>query len=602
MNKNPNEKIVSKGAESDQSTRRDNLFRLIIGTPLESFQTVYEGDDLVWVREIATLISLKRTENWESWARLGWCLKNIDDSLENVWVTLSRRSSKYVEGECEQLWTRMRRGTIGVGTLHVWAKADSPEAYRTISSLSVHELVRKSLTGSNHDIACVMFSMFRHSFVCSSIQHNIWYEFTNHHWQPSTTLRKRIPTDVWREFMEASIRLSQMALAAPAHELSDLLDDSKKLSQVAEKCKISLFKDYIMKECAELFYDIKFEDKLDTNIHIIGFENGVYDLEVDEFRDGQPDDFLTFTTRNNYVPYDENSPEAEGIQKYLSQVLPKPEMKDYVLDLFASFLHGLCKEQKFYIWTGTGAKNKLVELFELAFGDYCCKIILNPKRVASNAANSEVAKAKGKRFVCIQEPSGDEKLNIGFMKELSGGDKIIARCIYKEPIEFKPQFKIILLCNTMPDIPSNDGGTWRRIRVVNFECPDPDVEIEFPIDLKEMFMALLIKVYRRYNAAGIHEPKEVLMRATNEYKTQNDHTAEFIDTFIDTRIIRDVNGSIFINDMYMEAYTFSPISIFFPEKYFFEKYIEMTLGVNIVFSSGFKEIRGFRMRNADEEQ
>ena len=44
--------------------------------------------------------------------------------------------------------------------------------------------------------------------------------------------------------------------------------------------------------------------------------------------------------------------------------------------------------------------------------------------------------ALGKEF----EISKDEEINVGLMKELTGGDKIIARGLNKDPIEFKPQF------------------------------------------------------------------------------------------------------------------------------------------------------------------
>ena len=54
------------------------------------------------------------------------------------------------------------------------------------------------------------------------------------------------------------------------------------------------------------------------------------------------------------------------------------------------------------------------------------------------------------------------------MKELTGNDKIIARALFKEPVEFIPQFKMLLMCNDLPNVASNDDGTWRSMEVVDF--------------------------------------------------------------------------------------------------------------------------------------
>ena len=88
---------------------------------------------------------------------------------------------------------------------------------------------------------------------------------------------------------------------------------------------------------------------------------------------------------------------------------------------------------------GGNGKSKLIELFELAFGDYCGKMpvtLITQKRAASNACTPELIKNKGKRLVTLQEPDEDEKIHVGAMKELTGGDKIQARGLHKDPIEF----------------------------------------------------------------------------------------------------------------------------------------------------------------------
>ena len=65
-----------------------------------------------------------------------------------------------------------------------------------------------------------------------------------------------------------------------------LMERVKKISSIALKLKVNNFKKNVLDECVELFYKNKFEEQLDTKINLIGFENGVYDLEKHEFRDG----------------------------------------------------------------------------------------------------------------------------------------------------------------------------------------------------------------------------------------------------------------------------------------------------------------------------
>jgi P4 family phage/plasmid primase-like protien len=190
--------------------------------------------------------------------------------------------------------------------------------------------------------------------------------------------------------------------------------------------------------------------------------------------------------------------------------------------------------------------------------------MLTQKRVASNAANSELARAKGKRMAVMQEPSEDEKLNIGLMKELSGGDKIMARSLYTMPIEFKPQFHMLLMCNHLPHVDSSDGGTWRRVRVVEFNSrfvqdPNPNDINEFPIDLelskkfdrwRPHFIGMLLDYFRLYQVEGLHEPDEV-MACTKEYQRKNDFVADFLAETV-KMVPNERDAFIRVDDLYEE--------------------------------------------------
>jgi P4 family phage/plasmid primase-like protien len=298
-------------------------------------------------------------------------------------------------------------------------------------------------------------------------------------------------------------------------------------------------------------------------MNLIGFNNGVYNLLTDEFRCGKPEDYISMSTNIDFIRHDPNSREVREIDKFMSQILINDNVRNYVIKLIASFLSGSTKNEKFHVWSGSGGngKSKLIELLEMAMGDYAGKMnvtTLTTKRVGSGDANPELARTKGKRFVNLQEPDEKSRLNVGLMKELTGGDKIIVRALYKEPIEFKPQFKLVLTCNDKPELPANDEGTWRRVMLVQFTSkfthtprghyedpetktnwiPDDKVNPEWPIDESlnekfndwtEPFMSFLLHVYKtEVKNKTMKEPKEV-QEYTKQYRDQNEQFNEFIN-------------------------------------------------------------------------
>ena len=602
--------------EKEQEAKRNmNVTRKIVGSEVNRSQRYCE--DLDKVEKLIDLLSVDRCKSYESWIRLGWCLRNIDNRLVAKWDEFSARCpAKYKRGECERMWDRMRESGLGVGSLHLWARSDNPEGYKELMKDDLRTLLYTSTSMTHYDIAKVVHHLFQHDFVCASYKNRYWYEFRNHRWNISDSglgLRARLSEDVWRVYKLEAMEYSQKAIASnDANNQNRYEDISKKMSEISYKLRNTSFKENIMKECSELFYADKFEERLDSNTHLVGFNNGVYDLETHTFRDGRPDDYVSFSTGNNYIPYEPDNPIQLAIAEYLEQVLTKKEVREYVLKLYATMISGQIKEQKFYIWTGTGSNSKslLVDLFEKSYGEYCCKFpvtLLTGKRCASNAANSEVARAKGKRFACLQEPGGDEQINIGLMKELSGGDKIMARALYKEPFEFVPQFKMLLLCNALPNVPSDDGGTWRRIRVVEFkskfvENPDPDNPNEFQIDYdlaekmedwREHFMALLIHYYKKYQDEGITEPAEV-MQCTTEYKSQNDHMAYYVKKYFE----RKDSGFLCLDEAHVELRNYikeDGIPIKLMSKQELERYLVKVMGT-CVSHSGSRGFKGWRMR------
>lgn len=580
----------------------------------------HNEDDFNQASALVDLLSTERASNYNDWIRTGWCLRNIGYRLLDKWIEFSKKSEKYVEGECQKMWDYMRQdgACLGLGTLHLWAKNDNPEKYAVKVLSQLRELIRLSKSGTEYDIARVIEKMYNHQFIYDS-KNKLWYAFYNHRWHLTDdgfALKKKLPVEVVNEYRKACLyygsRASEENIDQDEKEKLDKVVQD--LQKVMNSLKKANFQSSVMTEAAMLFNVEKIDEKMDSNCHLVGFENGVYDLNALEFRDGRPEDYVSLSTGINYVEFDNNNPHHEALAQFLSQVLRNNNVREYVLRLFASFLHGSIREERFHVWTGVGSngKSKILELFQSAFGEYCCTLpisLLTQKRGASNSASPELSRAKSKRFACLQEPGENERLNIGLMKEMTGGDKLYSRGLYREGSEWKPQFKMILTCNHLPIVPSDDGGTWRRIRVVRFESrfcehPDPNKENEFPINTelsqcfdewKEPFMSMLVEYYKKSVTNKIKEPEEVL-ECTREYQRRNDIIMEFLDSAVE----KHETGFLCITDAFMEFKTFlkeEGVTDRGMRKTDFQAYIEKTYG-KPVKKKLLKGWIGYRLRSS----
>jgi P4 family phage/plasmid primase-like protien len=389
-----------------------------------------------------------------------------------------------------------------------------------------------------------------------------YYQYHNHRWKEMDghlLLREKIRSEVkdryFQHIHEIFTKTSPTLTAEQCEEIiQDCTQDQNKLIKVINSLSSTNFKNQVMDEAKEHFYDKDqtFLNNLDSNPNLLGFENGVYDLINGKFRKGIPEDNISMTTRIEYREYDKYDELVVQVKEFLEKVLPVNKVRDYVLTLLGSFLNGENKDERFHIWTGTGGngKSKLIELFEMCIGDYSCKLpisLLTTKRKGSNEAQPELARTKGKRSAILQEPDEHTRINVGLMKEMTGGDTIIARNLYEAPIEFKPQIKMILICNHLPELPYDDEATWRRVRAVEFKSKfvdeadwDSNDPNQFVKDenlsqnfkhWKEPFIWILLQYYKKYIKNGIKEPPEV-MECTRQYKDQNDHFADFFQNHL----------------------------------------------------------------------
>ena len=317
-----------------------------------------------------------------------------------------------------------------------------------------------------------------------------------------------------------------------------------------------------MREAAEIFYDKHFFDKLDQNPYLLSCENGVVDFTPKQdggtvFRKGKPEDYLSLNTQVNYIPIEKCDEKVQKeIEGFMHQLFPHPELYEYMWDHLGSTMLGTNQNQTFNIYTGEGrnGKSKLVDLMSMVLGDYKGTVpisLITQKRGSIGGVSPEIAQLMGKRYAVMQEPTKGDKINEGIMKEITGGDPITGRLLFKDSITFVPQFKLCVCTNNLFDINSNDNGTWRRIRVCPYQSlftEKPFTEIsktecahQFVVDKKidkekfprwkETFLSMLVD--RVTKTGGDVKDCQIVMVASNEYRDDQNSLAQFANELLE---------------------------------------------------------------------
>jgi putative DNA primase/helicase len=270
-------------------------------------------------------------------------------------------------------------------------------------------------------------------------------------------------------------------------------------------------------------------ETLDTDPYLFNCANGTLDLRTMELRKHNPADLITKVTGCGYYP------DAAGpaFEKFLSEILPQEDVREYVRRLAGYALLGKVTEHVLGIFTGTGLNGKttLIELLLKAFGDY--GIMADPELLPEHPYGQHPtgqADLLGVRLAVTQETDQGRKLAVATVKRLTGGDKIRARRMRQDFFEFDPSHTVIMVTNHKPRIPGDDPATWRRIRVTPFdrviENPDAGLPDRLALELPAV-LAWLVEGYRDYAASGLAEP-ETVTRRTQEYRVSSDAVGRFL--------------------------------------------------------------------------
>jgi P4 family phage/plasmid primase-like protien len=579
------------------SYSNEDVIRIMTAEQLEQMKTVFlesltqSDHDLREIYEYTMCLPPAYYEagSYNKWFLVGCALRNMSDRLFIVWVIFSAQAANFDYGGIAEMYEKwlsfytMNPQGLTKRSIMLWAKKDAPEQYAKVHENSIDYFIERTLEVKmalddadgrkrkpngcgDFDLAMVLYQMKKDEYVCPSVKAGVWYRFKGNRWienDSGTTLRRAISEDMRFLYIKKQDQLAE----AKANYSSEQENYEKimvslgakidRAGEIIARLARTNDKKNIMTEAKELFYDGRFFQELDTNPYLLCFSNGVWDFRTGEFRDGKPEDYISKCTNTEYRPIEPERDQAivDDIHDFMYKLFPVEELRNYMWEHLASVLIGTLPNQTFnnYIGCGRNGKSVLVTLMQKILGEYhkgdVPISLITQGRTKIGGTAIEIVQLKGIRYAVMQEPSKDETINEGMMKQLTSGlDEISARAPYGiDIVRFFPQFKLIVCANYLLPIKSQDDGTWRRIRVVDFmskftENPvsdDPDRPYQFLVDhdiiakfdqWKYVFMAMLVEIALK--TKGYVKDCDTVLSSSNAYKANQDVMSEFIREYI----------------------------------------------------------------------
>jgi putative DNA primase/helicase len=229
----------------------------------------------------------------------------------------------------------------------------------------------------------------------------------------------------------------------------------------------------------------------------------------------------------------------------------KEDELQYIQKILGYGLTGHIDSRVYFILFGKGCNGKTVLL------NLMSKILCNQYQAVSKCVfinsntnktgGSEVLQLKDCRLATFSETEANDSLNEAIIKMISGNDSITARGLYKDPVTFIPQCKLMLCTNFKPDFNANDRANVDRVRLVPFGArfvDNPTKPHEFTrvesidkvVEQKYMneFFSWCVDGAIEYYKNKKFNPTGEMLEAQNEYIQEQSNITNFIDDTFDT--------------------------------------------------------------------
>lgn len=277
---------------------------------------------------------------------------------------------------------------------------------------------------------------------------------------------------------------------------------------------------------------------LDQDPWLLATPNGTINLRDGSLHEPDPKDRITHISA---AIYDETA--DDGLwSSFLKDVFPDKDIRHWIQKFFGYAATGLTSEHKFLILLGEGrnGKSTFINAIAAALGSYC--FTMDPAVLLDTRADTDgskptpyLAKLRGIRLAVASETRKGRVFNDALIKNITSDDRITARTLHRDPIEFWPTHTLVLMTNYAPEVTdTEDKGMRARMVIVPCDAVPKKIDRDLPEKLRQpetqsAILNWLIRGCKDYQAEGLEPLPTAISQALDRYYGMNDLLSQFIE-------------------------------------------------------------------------
>lgn len=276
--------------------------------------------------------------------------------------------------------------------------------------------------------------------------------------------------------------------------------------------------------------------QLDADPWLLNTPTGTVDLRTGRVREHDQRDLITKVTAGAWTP-------GAGCpiwMEFLDTIFAADtDLIDYVRTAVGYSATGHVIERVMFLCygeTGSNGKSTFLEAIRDVLGDYgdeaSSELFLSTRW--GQEPTGLIAALRGRRFVASSETEEGRRIAEARVKQLTGGDTLVGRFLYRDQFSFQPTHTLWLATNNLPDVLAGDQPLWDRLPVVPFGVRIPEQAKDKwlkkrLLEERDGILAWIVEGAKRWATTMRLDHPKAVTKASADYRAQTDRIQAWIE-------------------------------------------------------------------------